>query len=304
MLESSAALRRAPKSADEATAQARVQLGLKNPGAAATLLDRYAEQAPAHLGLATVRVLARFPDIPCAGVRAGLGNPPLCAFAQREGMFKSPLFRDLGQAWQAKHGRTTRSVLDFLGLSLVLPWRVASLLDASAVNPEPAKQLREMCEEVSGLAPEFVALSVFARTLEVGFQAAKVSPPGVAPRIPVADENELAQAALGLGSEQYASNALVSEMRDTAVLGTTALLSQQRDVRPLYAPLKEQKALDAFVSQVALGAWLAAAWQDAPLFERVKGEAIRVLERARLRRPEAARRRGRHRGAAAGPGAL
>lgn len=280
LLEASAELSRAPKNADEATAHARVQLGLRNPGAAAKVLDRYAEQAPSHLGLATVRLLAAFPDTPCAGVRAGLGNLPLCAFAQREGMFKSPLFQDLRRAWESKNGRTTRSVQDFLGLGLVLPWRAGSLLDASAMNPEPAAELRAFSEEVSTLAPEFAALSVFARALEVGFRAAKASPPGLAPRIDVADADALVQAALGLAAQGFDGDTPGKDMRVAAVLGIAALLSQHRDMRPLYSQLKAQTARGSLVSQVALGAWLAAAWQDAPLFERVKAEAIDALQQA------------------------
>jgi len=271
LLDSRAELEREPRSVDEATAQARVHLGLRNPKAAAAVLEPHVAEVRSHLGLATVRLLAAFPDVPCAGVRGGLGNPTLCAFAQREGVFKSPLFSDLGGAWTSKQGRTPESVQDFLGLAVVLPWRARLLLDAPTPDPAPATQLRAFSEEVAGLSPEFVGLTLLSRALEVGFEAARSTPPGLVPRIPPEAAEALAQAA-----GKMAAEGSLADMRGAAVLGVTALLSQHRDVRPLYAGLLGGTP---FASQVALGAWLSAAWQDAPLFERVKSDAIDLLER-------------------------
>lgn len=272
LLDSQAVLERAPRNADEATAQARVHLGLHDPQAAAALLEARAAEAPSHLGLATMRLLAAFPDAPCAGVRGGLGSAALCAFAQRQGMFQSPLFADLRRAWASGQGRTVRSVQDFIGLGLVLPWRSRLLLDASAPDPAPANELRTVSEAVSGLAPEFAGLALLARALGVGFEAARVTPQGQVPQIAAPAADALTQAA-----EELAAAGPLTDMRGAAVLGITALLSQHKDVRPLYALLRDAAPTP---SQVALGAWLAAAWRDARLFERAKSEAIDLLGRA------------------------
>ncbi|HEY6722827.1 MAG TPA: hypothetical protein VI197_02315 [Polyangiaceae bacterium] len=272
LLDAGAELDRAPGNADEATAQARVHLALHHPRAAAALLEARAEEAPSHLGLATVRLLAAFPDVPCAGVVGGLGNAALCAFAQRQGMFESPLFADLKRAWVSKKGRTVRSVQDFLGLAVVLPWRARLLLDAPAPDPAPAAELRALSEEVIGLSPDFAGLTLFARALEAAFEAARATPSGQMPRVSPA-----AADALTRGAEELAAGGSLTDMRAAAALGITALLSQHRDVRPLYSLLPSGTPAP---SQVALGTWLAAAWRDAPLFERMKSDAIDLLERA------------------------
>lgn len=272
LLDARAELEHGLESADDAAARARRYLGLHNPGAAVALLEPYAQRAPSHLGLATARVLAAFPEAPCAGVRGGLGNPPLCAFAQREGLFKSPMFADLRRAWNSRRGRTVRSVQDFLGLGLVLPWRARLVLDTPPPDPAPAAELRAFSQEVTDLSPEFAGLTLLARALEAAFEAARTAPPAQMPRIPAQAGDALVQAA-----SELAAGGPLTDMRAAAVLSIAALLSQHRDVRSLYSLLPPSTPV---ASQVALGTWLAAAWRDVPLFERVKSDAIDLLERA------------------------
>lgn len=260
--------------ADEAVERAGAYLALRDDAAALRVLNPYGDQAERHLGVATARLLASHPDIPCSGVKAGLGNAQLCAFSMRHDLFESPRFDALGRAWESGVGRTVRSVHDYLGLSIVLPWRARVLGEGAKLEPAPALKLSQLCEQVSELSPDFRALGLFSQALSQAFVATAAAEPGQSPRIPESQRAELMQAANALGREVPNGGS-----RDAAMLGVLALLSQEQDVRPLYSVLGSDLSLDQRVTRVLLGAWLAAAWNDSTLFEQVKSEAVETLGR-------------------------
>lgn len=257
---------------DEAVAQAGAYLALHDHPSALRVLEPHAERADRHLGVATVRILATHPDIPCSGVTAGLGNPRLCAFSMREDLFESASFDAMARAWQSGVGRTVRSVQDYLGLEIVLPWRARVLGEGTQLEAGPALELSQLCEQVSTLSPDFRSLGLFSRALGLAFGAAARAEPGTSPRIGEADRTRLLREAEKLGQELPNGGS-----RDTAILGVLALLSQEQDVRPLYGVLGADLPLDHRITRVLLGAWLAAAWNDSTLFERVKAEAVETL---------------------------
>lgn len=261
-----------PQTIDEAVEHARTYLALRDLGAARRVLEPHAAAAEEHLGLATMLVVTAHPRLPCPGVTGGLGDGRLCAYSLGQTVFRSPEFTKLEPAWQSGRGRTTGSVQDYLGLAVVLPWQSQALASASAPDmPERARRLAELSAEAAALSPEFSGLEVFSRALATGAEAARAAAPGAPATPPESARLELVAAARKLGLEGQ------SALRTAAVLSVVLVLAQHQDVRELYSKLAPQQDLDRENSRLAIGAWLAAAWGDAELFETVKADAITLL---------------------------
>jgi hypothetical protein len=188
-------------------------------------------------------------------------------------VFASEAFRELERAWKSGEGRTTQSIVDYLGIAKVLPWK-SQLVDEAARVPisKRALELATLSETVSEASPEFAGLALFARTLWVAALAAENAEPGSAPRIEVGSQDELLAAA-----EKLMKGTPTTQVGKSALLGVAAVLSQQRDVRDLYRKLEASAWPEQAFSRLGLGAWLSAAWQDRSLFEDVKATAIDVL---------------------------
>jgi hypothetical protein len=83
--------------------------------------------------------------------------------------------------------------------------------------------------------------------------------------------------ALESETRQLVKTASGSQRDTAAALAAVLVLAQHRDARELYRQLPRPSGLDHALQQVVLGAWLAAAFRDAALFEEVKARAIEVL---------------------------
>src|SRR5690606_33921560 len=92
-----------------------------------------------------------------------------------------------------------------------------------------AFELWTLTQSVAELSPEFEALAMFARSLGSAAAAAEAAEPGRIPSMDAATQAELLAAA-----EKLASGRPHTAIRSGALLGVVAVLSQERDVRPLY----------------------------------------------------------------------
>lgn len=251
--------------------QARTLLELGNAAAAQALLDGDRAEAPKHLGLATTLLIAEFPGLPCPGVTAGLGHPALCAFVEQRDLFGSHAFADLERAFETGGGRSTKSLEDYLGLALVLPWKAANAAQGSADVATRAGALAKTAARLSKQGSDFEAIAVFARALEASARSVDGARSGQAPSIAKPVVDELLQRALALGQKEQHT-----ERTRAAVLAVAAVLSQQLDIREL---LDRASGSDPMLSltQASLGVWASATWGDQKRYAVAQGRALSVM---------------------------